>query len=239
MAQQPDSGEVFLREVDDEYRRDKVAALWSKWGRWLFVGIGVLLVVVAGYLFWRQQQAEAADTRAASFAGALRQLGAGDAAGAAPALTALTAAPEPGYRALAVLSQAAVDARDGREPKALSALDALIADDDVAAPFRDLALIKATQLRFDTLPPAQVTARLRALATPGNPWFASAAELSGLAHLKEGKPALARPLFDAIVKDERAPPSLRGRVQQLLATLPPAPPSGIGAPTPPLAGATQ
>lgn len=219
MARAPDTGDAFIREVDDEYRRDRVAGLWSRYGRWLLVAVGVALVVAAAFLFWRQQRAEQADARALAYGSALTALRDGREQVAAPVLRELSDAPEPGYRALARLAQAAVTAR--AQPAAAAARYEVVARDTaVAAPFRDLATFKATQLRFDTLPPAEVVSRLRPLAQPGGPWFGPAAELSAIAYLRQGQPALARPLLQAVVNDVRQPATLRGRVRLLLAGVP-------------------
>ena len=54
----------FTREVDEEYRRDQMAALWKRWGT-LIVGVLVVVVVgVAGWTFWegRERQASEAAT---------------------------------------------------------------------------------------------------------------------------------------------------------------------------------
>lgn len=226
LAEKSDAGDVFIREVDDEYRRERMGALWARWGRWLIVGIGVLLIAVAGLLYWRDARVKATEARGARFGQALAELRAGQTEKAAPTLTELAGAREPGYRALARLAQAAVLVEKRDEAGALRLLDAIVADGDAAQPFRDLALLKATGLRFDTLAPGEVVARLRPLAQPGNPWFGSAAELTALAYLKDGKPALARPLLDAVVKDVTVPVSIRGRVQQLVTGLPAAPAPG-------------
>jgi hypothetical protein len=37
--------------------------------------------------------------------------------------------------------------------------------------YRNLGLIRATALEFDTIKPEEVIARLEPLTRPGNPWF--------------------------------------------------------------------
>jgi len=218
VAVKDDTGESFIREVDDEYRREKLGNFWSRYGRWLLVGIGALLIGVAAYLYWRNMRAEQADARAAAFSTALGQVRGGGAVKADAALTELSKAPEPGYRALALLEQAGAAAASD-PAKAARMYDAAAANSDLAQPFRDLALLKSTQLQFDRLTPAQTIARLRPLALPGNPWFGTAGELTALAHMRAGQPDLARPLLSALVKDESVPTSIRGRAQQLLSSI--------------------
>jgi hypothetical protein len=85
----------------------------------------------------------------------------------------------------------------------------------VPAPLRDYAVVRETAIRFDALPPQQVVDRLKPMAVPGNPWFGSAGEMTGLALLKLGKPDLAGAMFAAVAKDQDAPDSLRDRMRQM------------------------
>ncbi len=222
MANTNETGDAFIREVDEEYRREKLGTLWARYGRWLLLGIGALLIAVAGLLYWRGLQEAQADARAQRFTEALGQLRGGPtaAAKAQATLTTLEHAPEPGYRALALLQRAGAAATGGDLKLAATLYNQIAANDEIAKPFRDLALIKATQIEFDHLPPVTVIARLKPMALPGNPWFGSAGELTALAHLKAGESTLAKPLFDALAKDESVPVSIRGRAQQLSAAMP-------------------
>lgn len=216
-----DSGEAFIREVDEEYRRDRLTGFWNRYGRLLLLAVGILLIAVAGLLYWQAQRRGAADARGRQFAVAVAGLRAGsaDKAKANAALAALADAPEAGYRALALLERGGAAAAAGDRPLAAKLYAQAAADADLAAPLRDLATYKLAGLEFDTAAPDATIARLRPLALPGGPWFGSAGEMTALAQLKAGRPDQARAMLDAVVKDERVPPSLRARVGQLLASL--------------------
>ena len=56
-------------------------------------------------------------------------------------------------------------------------------------------------------------------AKPGTPWFGSAAELTGMALIKQGQQARAGQLFAQIARDKQAPETLRGRAVQIASTL--------------------
>ena len=221
---------AFLREVDEEYRRSQIAGLWTRYGRLALVALVVGLVVVAGLLYWRAERTREAGLAGEQMLQALAKVDAGDAAGAAPLLATLAKSPQLGYRALAELAQAASATQAGNTPRALALYLAIAVDADLPPPFRDLATIKATRLEFDTLAPAVVVSRLQALAVPGNPWFPVAAEMTAIAQLRAGKPALAGPLFAAIARDAEAPPSLRGRAAQLAVSLGASPANAVPAP---------
>lgn len=211
--------DAFIREVDDEYRRAQLEGWWSRYGRALAIGVVVLLAVLAGVLYWRAERVRQAGLTGETFAQALTKVEAGNAAGAAPVLADLAGSRTPGYAALARLTQAAVALQAGDQKKALTIYTAIAADSATATPFRDLALVKATRLEFDTLPPATIVARLKPLSVPGNPWFAVAGEMTAVAHIRDRKPDAASPLLVAIIRDTNAPPSLRNRAAQLAVSL--------------------
>lgn len=222
-----ETDDSFIREVDEEYRRAQLTSLWSRWGRWLIVGLVVFLAVLGGFLWWRAEQARAAGVDGEEFGRALAKLETGNTPEAAPILDRLASGSSGGYATLARLTQAANAVQAGDTAKASTILNAIAADSTQPQPFRDLALVKATRLDFDTLPPATVIARLKPLSAPGNPWFGVAGEMTALARLKSGQPQLAAALLADIAKDEAVPATLRGRARQLAvslgATVPPAP----------------
>jgi hypothetical protein len=214
-----DPGEAFVREVDEEYRREKLASFWSRYGRWLLIALGLFLVALAGFLYWRQEQQRAAGEFGAEFMQAVDRLDGGNLAAAKPTLAEAATADQAGYEALGRLAQAAVAAREGKAKEAAAMYAAIAADGDVADPFRQLATIKQTMLQFDELPTAQIAARLQPLTNPGSPWLGTAGELLGAAYMREGKPELAAPLFQRIARDEAAPPSIRARATQMASML--------------------
>ena len=211
--------EAFLREVDEGVRRDQVASLWQRYGNIGVTLLVLLLGALAGWLWWRDQQAIKAGVAGEDFARAAEQLDVGEAAKARPVLERLSKDGPKGYAALAQLALASDAVAKGDTASAVNRLDAVAGDAGVAAPLRDAALIKSVRLGFDSLPPAAVIDRLKDLAVPGNPWFGIAAEMTALAQLKAGNPGAAKPLLTAIVLDESNAPSLRGRTAQLALAL--------------------
>ena len=209
-----ETDDSFIREVDEEYRRAQLSRLWRRWGRWLIGAIVVFLVALGGLLWWRAEQQRAAGIDGEDYAQALARLEAGNAVAAAPVLKRL-AASGGGYAPLAKLTQAANLVTAGDTPSAVRIYTALAADAAQPRPMRDLALIKATRLEFDTLPPATVVTRLQGLSVPGNPWFGVAGEMTAMARLKQNQPALAGALLAGIARDTTLPSSTRGRAQQL------------------------
>lgn len=214
-----DADQAFLREVDEGVRRDQVTSLWRRYGIAAVVVVVLLLAGLGGWLYWQDAEARRAGVAGEDLAQAISKLEVGDAAAARPVFDRLATDGPEGYRALALLMQAADAVGAGDDKKAIRLLDAVAADDSQPPPLRDAALVKAVRLGFDTLPPATVVARLKPLSLPGNPWFGVAGEMTALAHLKAGNPALAKPLLTAIVRDATSPPTLRSRTAQLALSL--------------------
>lgn len=219
MAAPPQTNEAFLREVDEELRRDELAGLWRRWGRLGLALIAVGLIAFAAFLWWRDYQQKQAGVEGQKLSAAIEQLSRGQVAQAAPALDELGKSSRAGYRAAAHLASGAIKAQQGDTKAAVAAFSGVAKDEKVGQPFRDLALIRQTTIEFDTLPPAQVIARMQPLAQKGSAWYGSAGELVAIAQLKAGRSANAGATFAALAADASVPASIRSRAAQMASVL--------------------
>lgn len=219
MARTPQNNEAFIREVDDEVRREQTAKLARRYG--VIVGLIVVLALAAfgGTLWWRSHQAAVAGERGDQYMGALAAVSSGKVDDGRKQLAALAGTDAKGYAPLARMLQADLLIRDRKDKEGADAFLKLSQDGSVPQPLRDVALVRATGLQFDTLPPQQVVDRLKPLAQTGNPWFGSAGEMVGLAYMKLNQPKLAGAMFVAMTKDKSVPISIRARVAQLATDL--------------------
>jgi hypothetical protein len=218
LALTPTENEAFLREVDDNLRRDQMTGLARKWGTVGAMAVGLFLMGLAAFLWWRNHQAEQAGKDGEQL---IQVLGAAEVGSASPSdqrLTDLANSPRDGYRTLAKLTQAGLTAKD--DPAAGAKAYQAIADDHGnPQAMRDLATIRAVALAFDSLQPADVVAKLKPLTVASNPWFPSAGEMTALAYLKMNRKDLAAPLFAAIARDNDAPVGIRGRAAGMATAL--------------------
>lgn len=214
-----DPGEAFIREVDEEFRRDQLANFWTRYGRWLLIALGVFLLAFAGWLYWREEQKRAAGDFGAELLQAADALDASNVDRASPVFAKAATAGQPGYEAIGRLTQAAIAVNEGKAAEAAKLYGAIAADKGLAEPFRELATIRQLMLQFDTLPYATLTERLQPLAKAGNPWFGSAGEMLAVAHMRAGKPELAAPIFAAIARDTSVPSTIRARTGQMASML--------------------
>lgn len=214
-----DPGEAFIREVDEEFRRDQLTHFWSRYGRWLLIALGIFLLALAGWLYWREEQKRTAGEFGAEMLQAADALEASNIERAEPIIAKAVAADQPGYEAIGRLTQAAIAVREGKSADAANLYAAIAADDDIAKPFRELATIRQLMLQFDTVPNALLISKLQPLAKAGTPWFGTAGEMLAVAHMRAGKPELAAPIFAAIAKDPSVPATIRARTGQMASML--------------------
>lgn len=215
----PPTNEAFLREVDDELRRDQLASFWTRYGRLLIAAILLGLAAFAGYLYWRNHQENVRGEEGEKLQAAYDALAGGRAAQAAQPLDELTRASSEGYRALALFAQGDALLARGDVRGAAAKFGEIARGDAYAQAFRDLALVRQTAAEFDALQPQVVIDRLRTLAVPGNAYFGSAGELVAAAHLRAGRRDLAGRLFGQIAREANVPESIRQRAIQMAGLL--------------------
>jgi len=212
---QKQQGDVFMQEVDDALRRDELLGFWARYGRWLLAAVVLGLAALAGWLYYQHQQSEAAGVTSEEFITALDAARRNNFDGASSANEPVMASGQPGYAANAQLLAAALQVQKGNRDAAIKQYADLVADASAPQPFRDIALLRQTILEFDSMKPADIVARLKPLAVPGNPWFGTAGELTGIAHMLAGNREAAGTIFAEVSRDEDVPESIRSRVRQL------------------------
>jgi hypothetical protein len=202
----------FIREVDEEYRRDRILAIWKRYSG-VIVGVIVLVVAgVGGWRYWQHVERQRAEAAAVRYEEAVRLAREGKSDEAEQRLAALVKEAPPGYQTLSRFRLAAEQGRQNADEGA-KAYDALAADGGVEPVMQDLARLRAAMLRIDTADPAAVQPSLERLATPTNVWRHTARELLGLSALKRGDYDAAGRWFDQIAADRDTPQGLRGRLE--------------------------
>ncbi|MEO7787185.1 MAG: tetratricopeptide repeat protein [Sphingomicrobium sp.] len=219
MAIGPESSETFAREVDENLRRDRMRDAAESYGKWVVLAILLLLGVIGGYLFWRDQQTKQAATDGEALSQALDDIGSGNLKAVPAQLAPLKDARSDAISVSARLTDAALALQQNDRARALGLYREIAADSGVAQPWRDLATIRQTALEFDTLQPPVIIDRLAPLTHPGHPWFGSAGEMTALAMLKGGRKSEAGRLFGQIANDKTVPQTIRGRAVQIAGSL--------------------
>jgi hypothetical protein len=224
----PDTpNESFLREVDENLRRDQARDFAKKYGGWLIAAVVLFLAAVGGWLYWQQYQQKQAEAQSEELTKIYSQIGAGQTKQAQQGLQGLESSGNSVVRTLALLTEAAVALDANDKATAIAKYNAVANDSRAPQPYRDVALIRSVGMQFDQMKPEDVISRLQPLTKPGEPWFGTAGELTAMAYIKQGNRAAAGKLFAAIAADNNAPPTLRSRSAQIAGTL------GVDAVAPP------
>jgi hypothetical protein len=204
-------------EVDEELRAERASRIWQRFGTPILGLLLVVVVGVAGWQGWQWYETRQRDAAAVAFMAAHR---AAEAEGAdLPAMATRFAALAPegpsGYRTIALLRAAALQAETGQLAEALATYERLAADSAVDPLYRDFASLMWVLRSLDTADPAILAARVAPLARPDQPWSASARELAALVAIRAGQREEARRALEALAADVTAPRSIRDRAGRI------------------------
>ena len=219
MAQPPDISETFVREVDENLRRDRLNDFVKQNSAWLIGGLILFLAAAGGAIWFQQHRVQRAESEVEQLAQIYKDIGVGNTTKVPQQLDDLSHAGSKTVRATALFTRAAFALQQNDNKTAIATYKSISEDSSLPQPYRDAALIRDTALEFDALQPQQVIARLQPLTKAGNPWFGSAGEMTALALIKQGKKQEAGQLFAAIAKDKSVPQSLRDRSIQIAGSL--------------------
>lgn len=209
----------FIDEVTEEVRRDKLFALFRKYG---WIGVALVLLIVGGAAWTEWQKVRSRNAARAFGDAVLAALDSDDPAARVAALDGV-AAGGPGNAAIrAALTQllAADEAlKAGDRAGALTRLEAISAEAGLPADYRQLAQLKAVILAGPSMDAAARDAALAELAQPGAPYRALAMEQQAVALMADGKTEAAIALARKVLQEPDATPGLQRRVTQLIVAL--------------------
>ena len=176
--------DTFIREVNEEIRKEQAKAIWDRYGP-ILIGLALLVVLATsayvGYRYWDESRA---NTSGDAYSQALRLANEGKEDDALAALADIEKSGYGAYPVLARMRSATVKADKGDVAAAVSELDAVAADGSIPQSLRDMARLRAALLLVDTGSYADVSSRVEALAADGNALRHSAREALGLSAWK-------------------------------------------------------
>ena len=219
MAQPPDISDTFVKEVDENLRRDRVRDFFKKNGSWLIAGLILFLAACGAFIWYQQYRQQRAEAQVEQLAEIYKAIGVGNTAKVPQQLDELSTSGSKAVRASALFTRAAFAIQQNDTKLAIATYKKVRDDSSLPDAYRDAALIRETALEFDQLDPQQVIAQLAPLAKAGNPWFGSAGEMTALALIKAGKSKQAGQLFATLAKDKSVPESIRNRSIQISGSL--------------------
>ena len=214
-----DRGDSFLREVEEDFRRDQLLRIWQRYGV-LIVALAVLAVAaIAGYKYWQHQKDVMAQVAGQRFEAASRLAKDGKTDQALATFTELSARGPEGYRVLARLRVAGGLAKAGKSAEAVSAYDSLAQDGEADPLLCDYAALQSSMLRLDAANWTEMQNRLSPLLSGTSPWRSAAREVLALAALKAGRTDEARKALEEVLSDRKAQQTAIARAHLLLSVL--------------------
>jgi hypothetical protein len=214
-----DRNDSFLREVDEDVRRDQLLGIWNRYGTLIVALVVVLFAGVIGYQWWKSSRIASQERAGVAFEAAMRLASEGKTAEALKAFTEISTTSSGGYQSLARMRVAKAHASAGRTAEALAAYEALAGDSAADEIMRDFAALQAAVLRLDQADWTEMKNRLTPLVDDKRPWHGPAREVLGLAAFKSGELQEATKLFEQILGDRASTSGLNRRAQEMLGLL--------------------
>ncbi len=202
----------FLREVNEDYRRDQVLKIWKRYGGVILAVAVIAVASVGGWRYWQHTQLVRAEAASERYDQANKLAQSGKSEEADKELAALETDGTAGYRLLARFRSAAETSKRDRAAAAAE-YDKLATDSDLGDGLRDLARLRAALLRLDDGDPTPALTSLQGLAAPTGPFRHTAREMLGLAALKKNDYEGAGRWFEQIAGDDDTPQALRQRIE--------------------------
>ena len=213
-------------ELNEDLRAERARAMAFRYGG---LGVGVLVLVLlgfGGYEAWQWNQRRGAAAAAVPFIAAMNAADALPTGGPAPArkqdaaaFDQIAATGPAGYRTLARLREAGLQADAGELGAALKLWDQVAADTGADPLLRNLADLLWVQHQVDAGDPVAIAARLQALDVAGNPWRPLAQEARAMLALRQDDKASTIRILRSLAEDRTVAEAVRARATGLLTVL--------------------
>ncbi len=199
----------FFRELEEDIREERIIILWHKYGNYL-IGLALAIVLVtAGYSFWKYWKTQHQLKGHISFSQAVNLMKQGKKNEALSAFQAI-AKDGGGYGKLAQLYEASLLPNPEE-------VYTKIAQENASDPA--LGNLPTVLMGERMLSSQKVLNSLESLAAPNNAWAALSLELLGLADLKRGDDVKAAEKYVRILKERYITSSEKMRAGLMLSQL--------------------
>jgi len=215
---QDPTGDLLIKEVDEDLRREQYAKLWKAYGKYAIAGAVAIVFGVAGHQAWQSYRDKQFQKEAAQFAAAETLIDAGKSRDAETKLAEIAGQDGSGFAVAAAFRHAELQSEGGDVTGALASYDQL-SHSGAPTLFRDLAVLKGAMLTLDSADPETLIKKLQPLADSGNAWRFSATEMLALVANRQGDHAKAVSYYQKLADDAGAPQDIRARATEMLAAL--------------------
>ncbi len=205
----------LFQEVEEDLERQKMEALWRRFGPWIVAAAGVIVLATGGYTTWHAWQAEREQKATGALIGIL------DTSSTDPAkqISALEdfAGKNHGVMpaVMAQLHAADMASKHGDSKQAVAIYDNISGDPKADPAFRQLADLLAVQAQMDDGDPVTLQKRLQPLLAENAPFRYTAMQDEGFLALRAGDKAKAKQIFTELGQDAAAPATLAARATDM------------------------
>ncbi len=214
MANERDS---FLREIEEEVRRERLTKLWDKYGVALLAGLTAIIVIYGGWKFYERSARTATVNAGAQFAEVTQMLNDGKQDDAILGFKQIVEESPGGYAQLARLRLAAHARKNGETDETLKYYEELASNSSTDALIRDFAKLQIASLKLDNDDWLASKNRLQDLLSEDNPWKYAAREILGLAAYRAGKFKEAQEALTHLIASRETPRSIKQRAELVMA----------------------
>ncbi|MAI45814.1 MAG: hypothetical protein CBC34_007650 [Hyphomicrobiaceae bacterium TMED74] len=205
--------DAFLREIEEEVRKERLAKLWDKYGVLAIGAAAAIILTVAGWKWYQSYTQEQAARAGAQFIEITELFTQKKNQDAIQGLEQIAKSGPAGYGQLAKLRLAAQARKDGKADEAIIHYEALASDSSADEILSSFAKLQIAALKVDTAPWTETQNRLNDLVKEESHWKYAARELLGLAAFKAGKYDEARQAFTELMAGSDTPATIRQRAQ--------------------------
>ena len=208
--------QVLDREVDEELQHEQMVAFWKKYSPFIFAVIFVVLLVVSGMEFYKSWLLHTRMKESDIYENAVLLAYQGNSDAAKASFDKLIQTGKTHYKELSSLQKAGLFLKEGKKEEGVALLKSLMEDASAPAPIRALSTVAYVQNLVDeTENPEQLRLFLTPYLNADNPWYGSAAEMSAVLYLKEGKKEEAADILNkALETGNKIPVSVRQRMEE-------------------------
>jgi len=217
-----DQNDSFLREVEEEFRRERMARFFDRYGVMIIVALAVIALGFGGYQWYTAYQRDVSEKAGSQFAAAHRLMQSDDEADTKTAISDFEriAGQDAGaYSTLAKLKLAGDALANGKTDAAAAQFTAIAKDESVDPVLRTLADFQAASIEVATLDFTAAQNRLTPFTGQESTWRFVARERLGLVALREKNFDAAREIYSALLSEADAPARLRARAERMMALI--------------------
>lgn len=208
--------ESFIEEVTEEVRRDRLFAMFRKYG---WIGLLLVVLIVGGAAYTEWQKASRASAAMAFGDSLLTALDKDTPEARRAGLVEAEAATNGVADKLAIQKLLLASDVEGDKAGTLAALDEVAGDASLPQTYRDLAVLRRVILAGADMDAAARRAALDPLAIPGRAFRTLALEQMAYLSVEAGEIDAAIAQLRALSTDQEAPAGLRQRAAQMITAL--------------------